>query len=1136
MSSGYFDENYYLQNNLEVAAIVNVGIINALDHYIKYGAQEGRNPSALFESARYLKENPDVFLAGVNPIVHWIRSGRKEGRISPERDRRKISLDSICNPYHVENSASTAGGEVSFSILTACYNTKPKYLRELATTILNQIYRDWEWVIVDDGSSSTETINCLKGLQEDTRITVIFQSNGGISVATNFALAAAKGDYIALVDHDDLLARDVLQLVASVIRDEPKTDMIYTDECKISEDGEVYDLSLKPGWSPALLESTMYVGHLTVYRRELIARLGGFRSQFDGTQDYDLALRVALTKPTCAHVPRTGYLWRAIIGSTALGISEKSYAIDRQRLALESFVRQAGRTGSITSGKSTGWWRIDYDPARLAKPVSIVIPTAGGKRLIRGEERDLICSAVDSIKEKRFFSSYEIVVVHNDNLSPKQKRHLASHPEVRLVAYAALEFNLAEKINLGVSSARGDYVLLINDDIEIVSESGGDKMVGYMLADASVGVVGCLCLYENGTVQHNGVVLLEQGASHYGIGRHHGEPGAPLFLQSRRDCFAVTGALMLFSRETFLRLGGYNLGLPINYNDVDFCIRMRETGLRCVIDPCVSIYHYESSTALGGQTLDSELFFRRHPDLNDPFFNPRFDQRNPWLQITDRSKPALSFSSPEVFGPWLNKRIGERRSMVKAESDLRLTVGMPVFNQPARLLTEALRSVKLQTWPNVEIVIVDDGSTLAETVAWLDAIKTSGDQRVIRHERNLGIAGANRTLLASATGDFLLPVDADDWVTIDALEILARAILANPRAKIFYSDEFKSDLQSQQFSPFYKPDFDPVLLMNCCYPTHLMAINVAWARTIGAYSDDRAQWCHDYDVLTRSLARGEEPVHVPELLYAWRINPGSTASETSGTKPYTFESQRFVLERLIAELGKAADVGVCVNPLFDTPAMWMLEAKRDLERTSIVNASRILEAPDLIHKSLVDKAFGSAFVHISSSGSVNTTQAALAAPILFDERVLACSGLIKTDKERIAWSGGFVLGVGLVHDPYIGAEASDSGYHGQLFCQRRVDVPSPIEMLVRSDILSLALQQIDPKELTPDKLAIHIALQVNTARGFCVTTPHVVFYPGARVAEFVPLDRAQALRNAGFEPSNLYNPQLSRELAYQADR
>ena len=1100
--SGLFDREYYLERNPDVA---ETGV-NALQHYIDFGGVEGRRPSAWFDGQRYLRNNPDVAAERVNPLLHWLRYGRIQGRQSPIRPDFDLRLVELCDPKTIETEFERSSDrDFKVSIITPTFNTPVEFLEELFFTLLNQRYTNWEWVIVDDGSTNLDTVNTLRSIaQRSDRVSLTFAHHLGISGASNRALEMSTGTHVALVDHDDLLSRDALLHVWRAWLADRECAGFYTDECKLSDAGELFDFSHKPAWSPVYLENTMYIGHLTVYRRDVVEAVGGFRSKYDGTQDFDLALRVSRRVERLIHIPEICYLWRAVAGSTAATLSAKEYALERQRLALLDHAVAKNPEASVEPGWSLGFWRVNY-PMRGASPlVSYVIPTAARTRMVRGEETDLLTHCIESLEKSRFYDNVEYVVVHNGDLTEAHLAFLAKVPRVKLVEFKSTGFlNISRKFNLGVDNASGEFVCLMNDDIEIVTEEGGRRLVGFMHSNPGVGAVATLCLYEDGQVQHNGMILLSGGPTHAGIYKPPGFPGHFGNLQCRREAFGVSGALMFVRRSLWRELGGWSEQFPLNYNDVDFSLRVREAGYSCVVDPGVVAYHFESASKVGTFAVEKSSLLMRWPNLVDPFFNRSFKQGSPYYELATAGEEEERIDrDPQRFETWLNRRVAERSTRLVAKGIHKLTVGVSIYNEAPRLLEEMAMSIAMQTYRNVEVIFVDNGTTRPETVAWIDRIAASGFARVIRHPVNKGISGANRAIAAAMTGSFLLMADADDFLTVDALMVMAHAIEQNPDGRIFYSDEVNSDPNSRLFHPFFKPDFDPVLITNCCFPTHLMAISRDLLRAIEAYSDDRATWCHDYDSVTRAMARGVRPIHVPEFLYAWRIIPGSTAAAGHEAKPQTIGSQKFVLDRLVADLGLAGTIAIEANPLFDHEGMWHARlvgappAVTSLQMTAAWSDPARRVALSALEEA-VAREDGAEWLAILAEGADREAVVRnLFAVALLSPRLAAVSGIVlEQETTRVRWGGACFYPGGLLVDPYGGADfAETSGYHGQLYCQRCVDVVAPVNVLIRKDALRRVLSS--DRTFTFPNLMVALGRDAAENDGLVAVTPHVTCQVG----------------------------------------
>ncbi|MEA2840914.1 MAG: hypothetical protein QOF41_2244 [Methylobacteriaceae bacterium] len=1111
-----FDPEYYLRENPDVPQ----SGLDPRQHYLSIGRDQGRFPNKVaaakaaalaagFDGAFYLRSNPDVARAGVDPLFHFVHYGKAEGRSpSPFARLRTIGtlrLSDLCNPYSKEPSPEVYDPDFCVSVITPTYNISPRYLRELFQTLANQFYSNWEWVLVDDGSSNPATIAMLRSLADlDRRVRVLINSrNLGISAASNIAIGAAKGTHAALVDHDDLVSRDGFLAIYKAWKSAPSTQLFYTDECKLSADDAVQDVWPKPDWSPAYLENTMCLGHLSVYELGFLRSLGGFRSEYDGTQDFDLALRASLAKPNVVHVPIFAYLWRVIPGSAALNMDEKHYAIERQGKAVLDYARRLHAGATVSPGWSPGYWRIVYPLPAPSPLLSYVIPTGGGSRMVRGKEIDLVLNCVRSLEEKTFYANREYVIVHNGNLSFEQTSALEAIPGVNLVHYTSVAFNFSEKLNCGVAAARGEYLCLLNDDVEAITPSGGEELVSYLAANPQVGAIGPKCLREDDTVQQNGVVLITAGPAHAGDRKPRYFGGPYSLLRCRREAFGIGGAIFFIKKDVYKLMEGFAQDLPLNYNDIDLCLKLRESGYTCVVDPYVEVYHFESSTRINASPVnEQELLFLKHPGLNDPFFSPWFDQDNPNYRLK-LDRQCLD----RPFGHWLDRHIPGRAAACVPSGRVKFSVCIPVFNQPKRLLEEMYTSLLLQTYENKEIVILNNGSSHPETIEWLEAARREERAIVIHAEENLGISGGNLKLLEAAIGDFFVPVDADDFLSIDALQMLAYAIEQNPCAKLFYSDEYKSNLDSTRFAPFFKPDFDPVLLMNCCYPTHLMAINTEFLREIGSYTDERATWSHDYDTLTRALAIGVEPVHVRELLYAWRINPGSTASAATSQKSETVDSQRFVLTRLLNELHLDEVVTLEPNTLETSSGMWRLKALRPIPKVEILAAGEVWEKGGAEFAGLVAIAEQSRsdWIAILLNPDDPIAVHELSAIAHFHPRVNAVGGVLVDEERKVRWSGGLFLPGGRLFDPFVGQSFAEGGYHGELWCQRCVDVLAPVNVLVRTSAIIRAARRLNIENA--DDLMVALALEAHESGALLAVTPHLQAEPPPSSLVLPPADR-----------------------------
>ena len=590
------------------------------------------------------------------------------------------------------------------------------------------------------------------------------------------------------MDHDDLVSRDAFLSLYRAWTSAPRTDLFYTDECKLQPDGRLTDFWAKPDWSPAYLEYTMCVAHLSLYRREFLVDLGGFRSEVDGAQDYDLALRASLQGPSVVHVPVFAYLWRAIPGSAATSTHEKPYAISRQERAVFDYARQRHPEAIVGPGHADGFWRVKYPLPAEAPLLSYIIPAGGSVRPVRGAPVDLVLNCIRSFEEKRFYPNREYIVVHNGRLAPEQVRALNALPGVRLLVHTDPAFNFSRTVNAGVAAARGEYICLLNDDIEAITPQGGEEIVSYLAVNSRVGALGPKCLFEDGRIQQCGVMLLDAaGPVHAATGMSREFAGHHCNVLCRREVYCVGAAIVFLRKSVFEEVGGFREDLPLNYNDVDFCLRVRDRGYTCVADPAVEVYHFESATKIGTAMVEQERMFLGRADMRDPYFSKWFDPRRPDFHL-NREAPDLL----RPFGPWLDRHIA-RRAAALDQSPLqgrgpRISICLLVSDQPVRILDEALRSATMQTHDDVQVLVLEQNARTPESRRWFQSLERRGIPTIA-----IGVdAGAfARTVLDRMDGAFVVFLDASDFISVDAMQILAHAIAEHPSSSLFYTDQYR---------------------------------------------------------------------------------------------------------------------------------------------------------------------------------------------------------------------------------------------------------------------------------------------------------------------------------------------------------
>ncbi|PZR77462.1 MAG: hypothetical protein DLM52_04395 [Chthoniobacterales bacterium] len=507
-----------------------------------------------------------------------------------------------------------AGGTPLFSIITPVFNTAPRWLIEAAASLLSQSLPEWEWCVVDDGSSNAETQRTLESLASaHPRVQVKHMTRSGISGATNQALEMASGEFVCFLDHDDLLHPAALELLREKIGDE--FDVLYSDEDKLDEEhGILIEPFFKPDWSPEYFRGAMYVGHLLCVRRAL-ARQVRFDSDFDGVQDFEFMLRVSETGARIGHIPKILYHWRKTPGSIAANAHAKPRAALLQQKAVNAHLKRLGLRAEAKIGSTPHRLKIVPEPRSTFPKVSIVIPTR--------DAPDLLSKCLKSLYDNTGYPDFEVLLIDNDTTSSEAIELMRKYPLKRF--YLPNPFNFSRANNLGAQNATGEYLIFLNNDTEIISGQWIEQLL-YYAEQPDVGAVGALLLHENGAVQHAGVILGMRGtADHAMRGFRAKSDGYAGSLSCAREVSAVTAACMMMRKSLFHDVGGFNEHFFTIYQDVDLCLRLRQRGLRIIWTPQALLLHHES---LSRQTyydfVDRNLLLDQWEDIiarGDPYYN-----------------------------------------------------------------------------------------------------------------------------------------------------------------------------------------------------------------------------------------------------------------------------------------------------------------------------------------------------------------------------------------------------------------------------------------------------------------------------------------------------------------------------------
>lgn len=514
------------------------------------------------------------------------------------------------------------------SVVVPAYKTPEKFLRQMIESLREQTYENWELCIANGSPEDEAMAAVLKEYQaKDSRIHCKnLEENLGIAENTNAAFAMAEGEFVGLLDHDDLLAPNALYEVARVLEKHSCADVIYTDEDKVTTDlSEHFQPHLKPDFNIDLLRSNNYICHFCVVRRSVIQQVGGFRREYDGAQDYDFIFRCTEAAREIHHVPEILYHWRTHKASTADNPASKMYAFEAGKRAIEGNLSRCKEPGIVSHTKDLGFYQVEY-PVREQELISIIIPNK--------DEKESLKSCLESIRNKSTYHNYEILIVENNSTTSEifdYYKELEKKDNIRVVTWER-EFNYSAINNFGVTFARGNYLLFLNNDVEVIAPDWLERMLGNCQRP-QVGAVGAKLYYPDNTIQHAGVVIGIGGiAGHMFTGMQRSRTGYLHKASIQQDLSAVTAACMMMKREAFEKAGGFSEALAVAFNDVDLCLKVRREGYLIVYDPHVELYHYESKSR-GAE--DSEEKIRR--------FQGEIEyMRSHWIRILKNGDPCYN--------------------------------------------------------------------------------------------------------------------------------------------------------------------------------------------------------------------------------------------------------------------------------------------------------------------------------------------------------------------------------------------------------------------------------------------------------------------------------------------------------------
>ena len=482
--------------------------------------------------------------------------------------------------------------EPLISVAVPAFRTPETFLIQMIESLLDQTYGNWELCIANGSPEDTVMKGVLdEYMKKDSRIRVSeLSENKGIAGNTNAALEMARGEFVGLLDHDDLLAPNALYEVARALDSDRTLDAVYTDEDKVTTElDEHFQPHLKPDFNLDLLRSNNYICHFFVVRCSVVEKAGGFRQEFDGAQDHDFIFRCVETAGKVGHIPEILYHWRTHKASTADNPASKMYAFDAGKRAIEAHLERTGTAGVVTHTPDLGFFRVKY-PVQGSPLVSIII--------LNKDEKETLKTCIDSIREKTEYDNYEIIIVENNSTTEEifqYYKELSQDPRIRLLRWKK-EFNYSAINNYGVSHAKGEYLLFLNNDVKVITLGWIKEMLG-VCQRPEVGAVGVKLIYPDNTIQHAGCVIGIGGiAGHMFVDMPANRTGYLHKASILQDMSAVTAACMMMKKTAFEEAGGFTEKLSVAFNDVDLCLKVRKNEKLIVYDPYVQLYHMESKT------------------------------------------------------------------------------------------------------------------------------------------------------------------------------------------------------------------------------------------------------------------------------------------------------------------------------------------------------------------------------------------------------------------------------------------------------------------------------------------------------------------------------------------------------------
>lgn len=627
-------------SNTQLPSAVNE---NALLREVQFSIRLPKNPIDLvFTLSDELHHEFDSFNTLPADILNGLISDTNARMMNAQGDpsypkwfkKHKVTLDVL-----EEQSRTSFPFNPIFSIVVPLFRTPRKFFIDMLNSVLGQSYGRWELILVNASPEIDELSSLIeRASQNEPRIKVVTLSeNKGISENTNEGIVRAAGDFVCFFDHDDILEPNLLFEYAKAINRYDDIDLLYCDEDKLMPNGQYAQPFFKPCFNIDLLRNNNYICHMLTIRKTLLDTLEPNTSDFDGAQDHNLTLEAVEKARRIYHVPHVLYHWRISETSTAGGTGNKSYATEAGIRAVKAHLKRAGLDATVEQSRRPFTYKITYAIPSQRPLISIIIPTR--------DLADVLSNCINSIFSKSTYENFEIVLVENNSEDKRTfsyyRELLEQHGDkVRLITWNH-EFNYSKLINYGAKHAHGDYLLLLNNDTEVITPDWLERMLG-ICSREDVGIVGVRLYYPDDTIQHAGVCVTGGGANHLGRDIPRGQWGYMAFLDAEQDLSAVTAACMMVKRSVFEQVGGFTEEMAVAFNDVDFCLKVRELSKLVVYTPEVELYHYESISRGAENNIEKQV--RAHREVS--YLNYRWPEYyvkgDPYINVNISDVPPLN--------------------------------------------------------------------------------------------------------------------------------------------------------------------------------------------------------------------------------------------------------------------------------------------------------------------------------------------------------------------------------------------------------------------------------------------------------------------------------------------------------------